>query len=66
MPIYVYRCSNGHTQEVYQRMGAPAPDCPECSEPTERQITNFGLQRLWNGKGMWMLDRAGRSPDWNK
>ena len=66
MPIYVYRCSNGHSQEIYQRMGEDAPPCADCSQPMERQITSFGFPRLWNGSGVWVLDRQHRSPDWDR
>jgi putative FmdB family regulatory protein len=37
MPIYEYRCQNGHTFEVFQSMSADAVTaCEECGAPVER------------------------------
>lgn len=37
MPIYEYRCKNGHTFEVFQSMSAePVTACEECGAPVER------------------------------
>ncbi|MGH2986558.1 MAG: FmdB family zinc ribbon protein, partial [Solirubrobacterales bacterium] len=37
MPIYEYRCRNGHTFEVLQSMADdPVSACEECGAPVER------------------------------
>ena len=40
MPIYRYRCLNGHEQEVYQTfkeaVDDPRPGCPSCPELMSR------------------------------
>jgi putative FmdB family regulatory protein len=37
MPLYEYRCENGHTVELLQRMGEGPPSaCPECGRELRR------------------------------
>ena len=37
MPIYAYRCRNGHEFEVFQSMSEdPVSRCRECDAPVER------------------------------
>ena len=37
MPIYEYRCKNGHTLEVMQRMSDdPLTKCTTCKAPVQR------------------------------
>ena len=37
MPLYEYRCENGHVHEVLQRSSEANPDaCPECGAAVER------------------------------
>ena len=45
MPIYEYRCPNGHTFEVFQRMSdPPASVCETCGAgPVEKVL----FHRLW-------------------
>lgn len=65
MPIYEYRCEGGHEFETYQRLGeAPVKKCTSCDRAVRRLISASGHLRLWNGSGVWMFDRAGRSRDW--
>ena len=56
MPIYEYRCPNGHTFEVFQRMSdPPASSCEVCGAgPVEKvlfpvavQLKAFGAFALW-------------------
>ena len=40
MPIYEYRCENGHVFEVIQRMtDEPLSKCEECGAPAARVLT---------------------------
>jgi putative FmdB family regulatory protein len=48
MPIYEYRCENGHTFEVMQRMtDDPVSSCSTCAAP---------VQRVFQGKGFYNTD----------
>jgi putative FmdB family regulatory protein len=40
MPIYEYKCENGHVFEVIQRMtDEPLTECEECGAPAARVLT---------------------------
>lgn len=40
MPIYEYKCDNGHVFEVIQRMSdEPLRECQECGAPASRVLT---------------------------
>lgn len=39
MPLYDYRCANGHIFEARHGFDAPSPACPECGTDAERIIT---------------------------
>ncbi len=40
MPIYEYKCENGHVFEVIQRMSdEPLRECQECGAPASRVLT---------------------------
>ena len=44
MPIYVYRCDNGHLFELLQKIGDPPPEnCNECDAPVKKVLTSAGL-----------------------
>ncbi len=62
MPIYEYRCPNGHTFEVFQRMTDPQPDtCPTCGAgPVEKLL--FPVAVHFRGSGFYATDygRGGR------
>ncbi len=60
MPIYEYRCPNGHLFELFQRMGEPAPDvCETCGEgPVERVLYPVAVH--FKGSGFYSTD-YGRS-----
>ena len=38
MPLYDFRCANGHITERLAPIGAGGGVCPRCSEPTERMV----------------------------
>ncbi len=46
MPLYDYRCTNGHSFEARHGFDAPLPVCPECGAEAERIITRVaGMQK---------------------
>ncbi|HET9938721.1 MAG TPA: FmdB family zinc ribbon protein [Gaiella sp.] len=56
MPIYEYRCPNGHTFEVFQRMSdAPASACEVCGAgPVEKVL--FPVAVHFKGSGFYSTD----------
>jgi putative FmdB family regulatory protein len=61
MPIYEYRCRNGHEFEVFQSMSEdPVSRCPECAAPVERVFRPVAVH--FKGSGFYSTDYArGRS-----
>ncbi len=64
MPIYEYRCPNGHTFEIFQRFAdAPIEVCQECGAgPVEKIL--FPVAVHFKGSGFYATDygRAGQKP----
>ena len=64
MPIYEYRCPNGHVFELFQSMGAPAPAaCEICNEgPVERVLYPVAVH--FKGSGFYTTDygRGSKKP----
>jgi putative FmdB family regulatory protein len=62
MPIYEYRCPNGHTFELFQRMSdPPAMTCEDCGAgPVEKVL--FPVAVHFKGSGFYSTDygRGGR------
>ena len=57
MPIYEYRCENGHTFEVFQSMSDdPVRECEECGAPVERVFTPVAVH--FKGSGFYTTDYA--------
>ena len=57
MPIYEYRCSNGHTFEVFQSMSDdPVTACEECGAPVERVFHPVAVH--FKGSGFYTTDYA--------
>jgi putative FmdB family regulatory protein len=56
VPIYEYRCPNGHTFEVFQRMSdPPAETCTTCGEgPVEKIL--FPVAVHFKGSGFYSTD----------
>ena len=56
MPIYEYRCPNGHAFEVFQRMSDLPPEaCPECGAgPVEKVL--FPVAVHFKGSGFYSTD----------
>jgi len=56
MPTYEYRCPQGHTFDVFQRISdEPGADCPECGLAAERHITG-GAGFIFKGEGFYITD----------
>ena len=68
MPIYEYRCPNGHTFELFQRMTDPPPsECQICSEsPLEKVLYPAAIH--FKGSGFYTTDygRGSRKRDGDK
>jgi len=62
MPIYEYRCPNGHTFEVFQRMSdPPASVCETCGAgPVEKVL--FPVAVHFKGSGFYATDYGKKKP----
>lgn len=64
MPIYEYRCPNGHTFEVFQKMADPPVEtCAICGAgPVEKLL--FPVAVHFKGSGFYSTDygKSGRKP----
>src|ERR1700736_1133676 len=59
MPIYEYRCDQGHTFEVMQRMtDDPVVTCATCSRPVQRVFHPIAVH--FKGKGFYNTDYGTR------
>jgi putative FmdB family regulatory protein len=57
MPTYEYRCLNGHTFEVIQRMSDdPVETCEVCGAPVERVFHPVAVH--FKGSGFYTTDYA--------
>jgi putative FmdB family regulatory protein len=57
MPIYEYRCENGHLFEVFQSMSDdPVTECEECGAPVERVFHPVAVH--FKGSGFYTTDYA--------
>jgi putative FmdB family regulatory protein len=65
VPIYEYRCPNGHVFELFQKMGdAPPAGCDVCGEgPVERVLYPVAVH--FKGSGFYSTDygRGSRKKD---
>ncbi len=64
MPIYEYRCLNGHTFEVIQTMSDdPVSSCEQCGAPVERVFHPVAVH--FKGSGFYSTDYGakGKSPE---
>ena len=68
MPIYEYRCPEGHTFELFQRMSDPEPsECQICgAKPVQKVLYPAAIH--FKGSGFYSTDygRAGRKKDASK
>jgi putative FmdB family regulatory protein len=59
MPIYEYRCNQGHTFEVLQRMSDdPVVSCETCASPVERVFHPVAVH--FKGSGFYNTDYGTR------
>ncbi len=65
MPVYEYRCPDGHTFEVFQRFAdAPIEKCEVCGKsPVEKVL--YPVSVHFKGSGFYSTDygRGGRKPE---
>ena len=60
MPIYEYRCLNGHTFEVIQSMSDdPIETCEVCGAPVERVFHPVAVH--FKGSGFYSTDYANKA-----
>lgn len=60
MPIYEYRCDDGHEVEVMQAMSEDAlTECPDCGAPTRRVLHSPAIH--FKGSGFHNTDYGTRS-----
>jgi putative FmdB family regulatory protein len=60
MPIYEYRCSNGHEFEVIQSMSDdPIEACEQCGAPVERVFHPVAVH--FKGSGFYSTDYAAKA-----
>jgi putative FmdB family regulatory protein len=60
MPIYEYRCPNGHQFEVFQAMSDdPVTTCEVCAAPVERVFRPVAVH--FKGSGFYTTDYARKS-----
>jgi putative FmdB family regulatory protein len=60
MPIYEYRCENGHTFEVMQRMtDDPVSECQVCGAPVQRVFHPVAVH--FKGSGFYNTDYGTRN-----
>jgi putative FmdB family regulatory protein len=62
MPVYGYRCTNGHHFEIQQRITEPPLTvCPQCGAPVTRVFYPVGI--IFKGGGFYKTDSRGASSD---
>ncbi|HVS99498.1 MAG TPA: FmdB family zinc ribbon protein, partial [Solirubrobacterales bacterium] len=59
MPIYEYKCDNGHVFDVMQKMTEePLTECVECGAPAHRVLTAPAVH--FKGSGFYNTDYGKR------
>ena len=60
MPIYEYRCENGHVFDVMQRISEdPLTECVECGAPVKKVLQPVGIS--FKGSGFYSTDYSKKS-----
>ena len=55
MPIYEYKCENGHVFDVMQKLSeAPLSSCVECGAPVKKVLHPVGIS--FKGSGFYSTD----------
>ena len=56
MPIYEYRCPNGHVFERFQSMTAPPPDGCDVCEAAPLELVLYPVAIHYKGSGFYSTD----------
>jgi putative FmdB family regulatory protein len=56
MPIYEYRCPNGHTFERFQSMTAPAPEICDVCGAAPLELVLYPIAIHYKGSGFYSTD----------
>ena len=60
MPIYEYKCENGHVFDVMQKLSEdPLTTCVECGAPVRKVLHPVGIS--FKGSGFYSTDYSKRS-----
>jgi putative FmdB family regulatory protein len=60
MPIYEYKCENGHVFDVMQKMSEdPLTECVECGAPVRKVLQPVGIS--FKGSGFYSTDYSKKS-----
>jgi putative FmdB family regulatory protein len=61
MPIYEYKCENGHVFDVMQKLAEdPLTSCVECGAPVRKVLHPVGIS--FKGSGFYSTDYSKKSP----
>jgi putative FmdB family regulatory protein len=59
MPIYEYKCENGHVFDVMQKMSdVPQAECVECGAPVRKVLQPVGIS--FKGSGFYSTDYSNK------
>ncbi|HUJ54712.1 MAG TPA: zinc ribbon domain-containing protein [Gaiellaceae bacterium] len=62
MPIYEYRCPNGHHFERFQSMTAPAPEKCDVCEAAPVELVLYPVAIHYKGSGFYTTDYGKGKP----
>jgi putative FmdB family regulatory protein len=61
MPIYEYKCENGHVFDVMQKLSEdPLASCIECGAPVRKVLHPVGIS--FKGSGFYSTDYSKKGP----
>jgi putative FmdB family regulatory protein len=61
MPIYEYKCENGHVFDVMQKLAEdPLTNCVECGAPVRKVLHPVGIS--FKGSGFYSTDYSKKGP----
>jgi putative FmdB family regulatory protein len=61
MPIYEYKCDNGHVFDVMQKLSEdPLTTCVECGAPVRKVLHPVGIS--FKGSGFYSTDYSKKGP----
>jgi putative FmdB family regulatory protein len=66
MPIYEYRCPNGHTFERFQSMSAPAPEKCDVCGAAPLELVLYPVAIHYKGSGFYSTDYGKKGGDAKK